>query len=52
VQNLVVQKRIEQGESIAGFKVGCTSKAIREQFGLNEPINGKLFRPHIFEGNS
>jgi 2-keto-4-pentenoate hydratase len=51
VQNLVAQKRIELGESIAGFKVGCTSKAIREQFGLSETINGKLFRPHIFEGN-
>ncbi|MHC4104410.1 MAG: 2-keto-4-pentenoate hydratase [Planctomycetota bacterium] len=51
VQNLVAQKRIELGESIAGFKIGCTSKAIRAQFGLNEPINGKLFRPHVFEGN-
>ena len=51
VQNLVAQKRIELGESIAGFKVGCTSRAIREQLGFNEPINAKLFRPHIFQGD-
>ncbi|SVD57858.1 uncharacterized protein METZ01_LOCUS410712, partial [marine metagenome] len=51
VQDLVTEKRIEAGESIAGFKVGCTSAAIHEQFGLDEPINAKLFRPHIFEGS-
>ena len=32
---------------MVGFKVGCTSTAIRQQFGINEPINGKLFQPHI-----
>ena len=51
VQDLVAKKRMALGESIAGFKVGCTSKAIREQFGLREPINARLFRPHIIEGN-
>ena len=51
VQDLVAQKRVDLGESIAGFKVGCTSKAIHEQFGFAEPITAKLFRPHIFEDN-
>ena len=51
VQDLVAQKRINAGESVAGFKVGCTSMAIRSQFGLAEPISGRLFRPHIFEKN-
>ena len=50
VQDLVARKRIELGESIAGFKVGCTSEAIRAQLGFNEPINARIFRPHIFEG--
>ena len=49
VQDLVTQKRIEIGERVVGFKVGCTSNAIREQFGINEPINGKLFQPHILQ---
>ena len=52
VQDLVAQKRIESGESIAGYKVGCTSDAIRQQFGLSEPISGRLFRPHVFDENT
>ena len=30
-----------------GYKVGCTSDSIRRQFGLTEPINGRLMSPHI-----
>jgi 2-keto-4-pentenoate hydratase len=52
VQDLVAQKRILSGEKVVGFKVGCTSKAIRSQFGLNEPIHGRLFQPHIFYENA
>ncbi len=51
VQDLVARKRIESGERVVGFKVGCTSNAIRKQFGLNEPINGKLFQPHVIYGD-
>lgn len=51
VQDLVAQKRIERGETVVGFKVGCTSQAIRQQFGLTEPISGRLFHPHILEEN-
>jgi len=40
--------RIERGESVVGYKVGCTSAAIRSQFGLDEPISARLFRPHVF----
>ena len=47
VQDLVTQMRIDKGEEVVGFKVGCTSKAIRSQFGLQEPISGRLFGPHI-----
>ncbi|MFY0650870.1 MAG: hypothetical protein JXQ96_02495 [Cyclobacteriaceae bacterium] len=49
VQNLVAEKRIKSGERVAGFKVGCTSEAIRKQFGLTEPISGRLFYPHTTE---
>jgi 2-keto-4-pentenoate hydratase len=47
VQDLVAQKRIENGEELAGFKVGCTSTAIRRQLSLSEPISARMFRPHI-----
>ena len=47
VQDLVKEKRIKSGERVAGYKVGCTSEAIRSQFGLDEPIHANLFHPHI-----
>ncbi|MDP6546885.1 MAG: hypothetical protein QGH60_23160 [Phycisphaerae bacterium] len=48
VQNLVADMRVRGGEQVVGFKVGCTSEAIRSQFGLTEPISGRLFSPHVF----
>lgn len=47
VQDLVTKRRIESGEHVVGFKVGCTSNSIRKQFGLSEPIYGRLFYPHV-----
>jgi 2-keto-4-pentenoate hydratase len=47
VQDLVTKKRINSGEQVVGFKVGCTSSSIRKQFGLEEPISGRLFYPHV-----
>ena len=49
VQDLVAKMRADRGETAVGFKVGCTSTAIRNQFGLQEPICGRLFTPHVFE---
>ena len=48
VQQQVIDRCLSEGEQIAGYKVGCTSSAIREQFGLAEPICGRLMLPHIF----
>jgi 2-keto-4-pentenoate hydratase len=45
VQDKVAEKRVQKGETVVGYKVGCTSPAIRAQFGLEEPIHGKLFNP-------
>lgn len=49
VQDLVAEMRVQRGEEVVGYKVGCTSEAIRSQFGLNEPISGRLFCPHIYQ---
>lgn len=49
VQELVAQRRVSRGESVAGYKVGCTSSSIRRQFGLTEPIHARLFYPHTRE---
>ena len=47
VQDIVTNMRIEKGEQVIGFKVGCTSHAIRSQFRLNDPICARLFLPHV-----
>lgn len=52
VQEKISKKRINKGEKVIGYKVGCTSKAIQEQFGLKEPIHGQLFEPYIFKDGS
>ena len=52
IQDLVSQKRIAAGERILGYKVGCTSEAIRAQFGISEPILGRLFAPHVQDGGA
>lgn len=49
VQRLVAEERVRSGEKVVGYKVGCTSTAIQTQFGLNEPICGRLFDPHVQE---
>jgi len=48
VQDRVTEKRVQKGETVVGYKVGCTSPAIRSQFGLKEPIHAKLFKPHVY----
>lgn len=52
VQNQVCEKRIARGESVVGYKVGCTSRAIRSQLGLAEPISARLFAPHVTGGRT
>ncbi|MDA1275334.1 MAG: hypothetical protein O2960_15000 [Verrucomicrobia bacterium] len=47
VQEAVSELRIESGDAVAGYKVGCTSPAIRAQLGLSEPIVGRLFERHV-----
>ena len=51
VQDLVVARRVAAGERVAGYKVGCTSSAIRAQFGLTNPICGHLLEPHVLKGD-
>lgn len=42
VQDEVLAKRSSASGPLVGWKVGCTSPAIRKQFGLTEPISGRL----------
>lgn len=48
VQDLIVAQHEKKSESVVGYKVGCTSDPIRQQFGLTEPISGRMFSPYIY----
>lgn len=48
VQRRFIAARVVSGERTFGWKVGCTSRAIQEQFGLTQPIHGRLLAPHLY----
>lgn len=48
VQEKYLAARVAAGERTVGYKVGCTSPAIRTQFALTEPVCGRLIAPHIY----
>ncbi len=52
VQRRVIAARVAEGERPVGYKVGCTSRTIRRQFGLAEPICGRLMAPHVHHGDT
>ena len=43
IQSEVCQLREQRGESIVGYKVGCTSPGIQNQLSIKQPIFGRLF---------
>ena len=48
VQDRVVARRVAAGARHAGYKVGCTSRAIRAQLGLDNPVFGHLMAPDLY----
>jgi 2-keto-4-pentenoate hydratase len=43
LQAEIARLREERGEKVIGYKVGCTSRPIQAQLGVEEPIFGRLF---------
>ena len=43
LQREIARLRERRGEKVIGYKVGCTSRPIQAQLGVNEPIFGRLF---------
>src|SRR2546421_577188 len=43
LQGEVVRLREQRGETVIGYKVGCTSGPIQAQLGVDGPIFGRLF---------
>ena len=49
VQEAVVGLRLEEGETVIGYKVGCTGPGTTKLFGMQGPIRGTLFESEIHE---
>jgi 2-keto-4-pentenoate hydratase len=43
LQAEIARLRMERGERVIGYKVGCTSRPIQVQLGVKEPIFGRLW---------
>ena len=52
LQDAVAKVRVKSGESIIGYKVGCTGPGTIAQFGMEGPIRGTLFRDEVLKNGS
>ncbi len=43
LQGEVARLRVERGERVIGYKIGCTSRAIQDQLGISGPIFARVF---------
>lgn len=48
LQAEVARLREQRGERVIGFKIGCVSRAVQEQLGIDQPIFGRLFDSGCF----
>ena len=52
LQDAVARLRVEAGESVIGYKVGCTGTGTKAQFGIDGPIRGTLFANEALRNNT
>lgn len=49
IQAEVCRLREQRGESVVGYKIGCTSSIIQQQLGVNHPVFGRLFSTEHYQ---
>ena len=49
IQSKVTKLRIDRGEKIIGYKIGCVSKETQKKMGFTQPAMGTLWRDELFE---
>jgi 2-oxopent-4-enoate hydratase len=42
----IVEQKLKRGDKIVGMKIGATSEATQQQFGLSEPLHGYLLNSY------
>ena len=48
LQDAVAKLRQEEGDTVAGYKIGCIGGDIKTQFGIEGPVRGTLFLSELF----
>lgn len=51
VQQRLIEKRVEAGETIVGVKLGLTSRAKQERMGISSPLTAVLTDGHVLEAD-
>ena len=51
VQQEVIRRQVEAGDSVAGFKLGNIAKAMQTKFGVDEPDYGYLLASQFYPEN-
>ena len=49
IQAEVCRLREHRGETVVGYKIGCTSPVIQQQLGIDRPVFGRLFATECHE---
>ena len=49
LQSKVTKLRIDRGEKVIGYKIGCVSKETQKKMGFNQPAWGTLWRNELFD---
>lgn len=52
IQRAIIAKKVARGERLVGKKVGLTSKANRDVFGVHEPVYGQLLARGVYLENT
>ena len=47
IQGESVRRRVAAGQALAGWKIGCTSRAMQEMLGLDGPSGGAVMEPDV-----
>ena len=49
LQSKVTKLRIDRGEKVIGYKIGCVSKETQKKMGFNQPAWGTLWKSELYE---
>jgi 2-keto-4-pentenoate hydratase len=52
LQSAVAQLRVQRGEAVAGYKIGCISRTMQNQLGIDRPVFGHIWQSELHASGS